>query len=728
MKNLPIPAILALYTIIAVAAHPAARAQPAERFLTDRGEGCTVGPASVIVAEKGLEPLAEYAAGYLKCSRGKAAAGENTIALLVEPSEEDKPESFRIEVGKGHIAVKGADYGGVFNGIQALFRLMPPEIYARKGLENPVVIPCGSIEQAPKFAYRGLMVDVARTWIEPEDLIRYIDLIAYHGINKLHLHLTDDEGWRIEIKALPELARTGGFRGGESPIKPVYGKFDEMYGGFYSQEQMRRIIRYAAVRNIEIIPEIDLPGHSRAIATVHPEIRCRFDPDTTLTAGYDDRSAWCVAREENYRLLETILGEICDLFPSDHIHIGGDEVDFEQWMRCPDCRNLMARMETQSPNRLEDRFIERVAGILERHGKQAAVWNEAVRSGKLDRNTRVHAWESMKACIEATEMGYPTVVMPGEYFYFDMRQSPDEPGHNWAGVFDAEKVYAFDPERAGLSERQMEHVVGLQGAFWSETYVANDPESPDYMDYMLFPRLCALARIAWNGNLASWPDYAAELNDEHFPRLEAMGVRFRIDPPKVVYRDGKLEVGTGRGGDLFYVRDDRPGEVVPCTGEVVTQHPQLYRFFLRKGSGRSPYAADNSYYRTIQPTVKISSSMPESSKQPIANAEKYKGYAFTQRTCRVGDWILYAFDQPVRCREITVQTGYSHVAKHLFTSGYAEVSYDGRNFEPAGRLADGAVTLKPLRPVKAVRVVATCHGNGTPFVVIPPLKIKPPLQ
>lgn len=510
-------------------------------------------------------------------------------------------ESYRLEITPDHITVRGADYGGVFNGLQALFRLLPPEIYAREGLQGPVTLPCGVREDAPKFAYRGMMLDVARTWIAPEALKRQIDLLAWHNINKLHIHLVDDEGWRIEIKSHPELAEVGGFRGGDSPIRPVYGKLDEKYGGYYTQDEMREIIRYAAVRNIEMIPEIDLPGHSRTIATLHPEIRCRFTPDTTLTAGYDDRSAWCVAREENYALLEDILGEICDLFPSEYVHVGGDEVDMSQWKRCPDCQALMVREGMDDPHRLEDRFMERMSAILRSHGKRTAVWNEAVRTGNLSRDTRVHGWENTRACLDATAKGYPTIVMPGEYFYFDMRQSPEEAGHNWAGIFDARKVYSFDLEGVGFSEEQRRHVAGLQGAFWSELYSAHEPERPDYLDYMLYPRVCALARLAWSGNGDGWERYYEELRTKHYPRMEAMGIRYRLFPPRLVCRDGVCTVTADDGSEIFYVRDDRPGEEFRYTGPVRTDRPHLFRFFTRRGTGRSPYVADRSYYRTITP-------------------------------------------------------------------------------------------------------------------------------
>ena len=316
-------------------------------------------------------------------------------------------EAFRLDVRPAGIEIAGGGYGGVFNGIQALFRLLPPEVYSDT-CPKRMTLADTTIVDAPRFAYRGMMLDVTRTWIGADALKRYINLLSYHNINKLHLHLSDDEGWRIEIRSHPELTEIGGFRGGDSPVRAVYGKWGEKYGGYFTQDEMRELIAYAAVRNIEIIPEIDLPGHSRNIASVHPEIRCNYPPDTVSTNGYDYRSAWCVAREENYALLEDILGEICALFPSEYINIGGDEVDMEQWRRCPDCRALMRRMGTEDPRRLEDRFMERLTQILAAHGKRPGVWNEAAATGEFTRDCRVYGWSSVKACLDATAKGYPT--------------------------------------------------------------------------------------------------------------------------------------------------------------------------------------------------------------------------------------------------------------------------------------------------------------------------------
>ena len=309
-----------------------AHAQPLPARQTTLPGTYRISAGTQLSYETPLAPLAGYLREYINVGKASdSMSADDAIVLSTDPTLGG--EAFRLTVLPQRIEIAGGSYGGVFNGVQALFRLLPAEIYA-KNCPLPVEIACTKVEDAPRFPYRGMMLDVARTWIDAAGVKRYIDLLSYHGINKLHLHLSDDEGWRIEIRSHPELTEIGGFRGGDSPVRPVYGKWDEKYGGFYTQDEMRGLIRYAAVRNIEIIPEIDLPGHSRNIASVHPEIRCNYPPDTLSTNGYDYRSAWCVAREENYALLADILGELCALFPSEYIHVGGDEVDMTQWKRC----------------------------------------------------------------------------------------------------------------------------------------------------------------------------------------------------------------------------------------------------------------------------------------------------------------------------------------------------------------------------------------------------------
>lgn len=697
-------------------------AQPASPRTGGQTGAYTITPETMISCEHDLIPLAEYLGDHLGIGNANEhMSSDNAIILATDSSL--AAEAFRLAVKPLQIEITGGAQGGVFNGIQALFRLLPAEVYAKK-CSLPVRIPCMKTEDAPRFGYRGMMLDVSRTWVDAAGVKRYIDLLSYHNINKLHLHLSDDEGWRIEIKSHPELTEIGGFRGEGSPVRAVYGKWGERYGGFYSQEQMRDLIAYAALRNIEIIPEIDLPGHSRNIASVHPEIRCNYPPDLISTNGYDYRSAWCVAREENYALLEDILEELCALFPSPYIHIGGDEVDMTQWKTCPDCQALMRTRGMTDPHQLEDLFMERAGKILAANGKHAGVWNEAVNGGGLARESRVYGWQSIAACLDATTKGYQTVVMPGEYFYFDMRQTPREDGHDWAAIFDAKKVYGFDFTKGGFTPEQMANVVGLQGAFFSEAYISHEPEKPDYLDYMCYPRICVLARIAWNGNTEGWDTYYKELVDKHYDRMAAMDIRFRLFPPKIAYREGSLSAKTDDDSQLYYIEEGSDKEH-RYTQPIKTAKPHLYRFISRYKTGRSPYVAHASYYKTISPAVTITTSMGESKQFPLKNAATYKGLSRTARACGQRDWVLYTYAEPVRCREMYLQTGNRQLPKTIITTGYAEVSYDGTKFERIGELEKGSTTFRPDRAVKAVRIVSTCDDNGTPYVTVQPPQIKP---
>lgn len=696
---------------------------PTPSHITHREGVFVLDSATTITFDPRLGQLAAYLGERLGLPYDAARSSDRALVLRLD--EGYAPEAYVLRILPSRIEIEAGDTGGVFNGMQSLFQLLPPEVYARTP-DYPVRLGCCEIADAPRYAYRGMHLDVARTWIGPEAVKRFIDGLACHKINKLHLHLSDDEGWRIEIRSHPELAAVGGFRGGDSPVRPVYGKWDEKYGGYFTQEELRELADYAALRNIEIIPEIDLPGHSRNIARVRPEILCRYTPDTSASNGYDERSAWCVAREENYALLEDILGEVCALFPSPYIHIGGDEVEASQWKRCPDCRALMRRLGTDDPHRLEEYFMERTAAILARHGKLPAVWNEAVRTGTLPRTTRVHGWESTKAVRESLAAGYPTVVMPAQSFYFDMRQTPHEEGHSWAAVFDAKETYEYTlPE--GLTADERRRILGFQGAFWTEAYVSHEPERPDYLDFMCYPRICALAEQAWHGNAEGWEAFSETLREEHYDRLTAMDIRFRLFPPVVQYGEGALTAtAPDTEAELYYRLE---GDTVEhrYTRPIRTDTPHRYLFRARQGTGRSAEVGAAAYYRTIAPALTLATSMGESRRIPYANVEKYRGVARTARACRQGDWIRYDFAEPVRCREVFLQTGHLQVPKTIVTTGYAEISYDGTHFERAGELEKGSVTLHPARPLRSVRIVSTCDDNGCAFVTIQPPRIKPVL-
>lgn len=668
-----------------------------------------------------LEPIAHYLADYL----GIEAEVDATDILLCYGLEEGT-EGYSVTVSEHNIIVSGGDYGGVFNGVATLLQLLPDEVYSRS-LELPTTVDCCTIDDAPRYSHRGFMLDPCRTWITKEAIMEYIDLLALHKINNLRLHLTDDEAWRLEIKSHPELAEVGGFRGGDSPIWPRYGKWNERWGGYYTQDDMREIIAYAAVRNIEVIPEIDLPGHSLCMATMHPEILCNYEPNKSRAFGYDTRSAFCPTKEANYELLEDILKEVCELFPTPYIHIGGDEVDMSQWRRCPDCQAFMRKNGMTDESELQRYFMSRLTDILAKYGKQPAVWNEAIEGGKLADDTRVYGWEGIKECRTSAREGYSTVVMPGQYFYFDMKQTPREPGHDWAAVFDYSKVYDFTLAGVGFTEEESKNVLGFEASFFSEAYASRNPENARYLHYMTFPRLVALAEICWvNSGERNVEAFYRKMVD-HYARLDRMGVAYRLMPPKVEFANGLLSATTDDGSDIYYRREPMTTEML-YTEPIATDKPAEYSFVARRGEAMSPEAGVSEHFRTITPPFTITSSMGDRENFSFEKAQSYGRLARTARAADVGDWVMFTFDTPVKCRRMKVATGNFQLPRFIFENGYIELSYDGRTYERVGELECGMFFIEyPERPIKSVRITCTSQGNGAEWVSIQPPTIWPML-
>lgn len=568
---------------------------PAPVRMTVTEGGYSITPTTVIVAVDSVSlPLADYLNEYLSPMVGTPLSitvqppAANAIVLAVNPRADLPAEGYRLSATRRGVDLTGKDRGGLFNGIQTLLQLLPETVYTRRTASPYPRIGCVEIKDYPRFSYRGMMLDVARTFIPIDRVKLYIDWLSHHKINKFHWHLADDEGWRVEIESYPQLARTAGFRGGDSPVKAIYGEWTRKYGGYYTQEEIREVVEFARFRNVEIIPEIDLPGHSRAVARVFPEILCRGPVDST-EAGYDRRNVWCASRESNYRMLEAILGEICDLFPSPYIHIGGDEVESSQWKACPDCRRLM-HGKRPSVSQIADHFTERLGKILQARGKKMAVWNESVRSGRLTpQGKRIYGWESTEVCREVTRKGYRTVVMPGPYFYLDMREAPTEPGAIWAGMVNAERTYSFHFSSEGFSPEQMKQVEGVEAAFWSELGLSN----PDgYMEFQHYPQLCALAEVGWSpSDTREWHDFRERLVRKHLARLASMGIRFRMFPPEVSYHKGNIAVSAPIPGTVIrYTTDGQePDASSPLYSKSIQDTiPEKYlfkAFYLGRGSG-----------------------------------------------------------------------------------------------------------------------------------------------
>ena len=668
-----------------------------------------------------LEPIAHYLADYLQIE-AEADGTDIVLGHLWEGADEE----YSVEIGEHNILISGGDYGGVFNGVVTLLQLLPEEVYSHS-LQLPATIECCTIDDAPRYPHRGFMLDPCRTWMTKEAIMDYIDLLALHKINNLRLHLTDDEAWRLEIKSHPELAEVGGFRGGDSPIWPRYGKWNERWGGYYTQDDMREIIAYAAVRNIEVIPEIDLPGHSLCMATMHPEILCNYEPNKSRAFGYDTRSAFCPTKEANYELLEDILKEVCELFPTSYIHIGGDEVDMSQWRRCPDCQAFMRKNGMANESELQRYFMSRLTEILAKYGKQPAVWNEAIEGGKLADDTRVYGWEGIKECRTSAREGYSTVVMPGQYFYFDMKQTPREPGHDWAAIFDYTKVYNFTLAGVGFTEEESKNVLGFEASFFSEAYASRNPESARYLHYMTFPRLLALAEICWVDSDERDVDAFYTKMVRHYDRLDRMGVAYRLMPPKVEFANGMLSASTDDFSDIYYRREPMTTEML-YTEPIATDKPAEYSFVARRGEAMSPEVGVAVHFKTITPPFTITSSMGDRENFSFEKAQGYGRLARTSRAADVGDWVEFTFDTPVRCRRMKVATGNFQLPRFIFENGYVELSYDGRTYERVGELECGMFIIEyPSRPIKSVRITCTSQGNGAEWVSVQPPTIWPVL-
>ena len=315
-------------------------------------------------------------------------------------------------------------------------------------------------------------------------------------------------------------------------------------------------------------------------------------------------------------------------------------------------------------------------------------------------------------------------MSPGEYFYFDMKQSDGEAGHNWAAIFDAKKVLSFDFDKYGFTDAQRKCVAGLEASFFSEIYIAHSPEKSDYLDYMLFPRLCSFSEVAWSNDKRDWDGFYKMLKDSHYDRMQAMGISFRLSTPKVEYADGIMSASVDDGSTLHYT-DERTGKAFVYGRPFVCDDPTRIVFHSEYGNARSRDIGSKEYYAEQKAATTVTTSMPCSEKNPIANAAKYtNSIARTTRAAHSGDWIRYDFAEPVSCREIKAQTGHIHLYRCLFLDGHVEISYDGDKFVRAAELHNGGAVIRPEKPVKSVRIVADGNSDAEDNVVIQSLKIK----
>lgn len=458
-------------------------------------------PALRIGYPEGNEAMARNAAflaDYIRESTGfelQTTAGETPggINLAIDPSLAN-PEGYRLTVGADGIQIAGASEAGVFYGIQTLRKAIPADAKGRN-----VELPAVTINDYPRFSYRGMMLDVGRHFMPIDSVKTYIDILALHNLNRFHWHLSDDQGWRVEIKKYPKLTEIGSKRK-QTVIGRNSGEYDgQEYGGFYTQDEIRDVIDYAAQRHITIIPEIDLPGHQQAALAAYPELGCTGGPyDVWQQWGISD-DVICAGNEQAMQFLEDVLGEIIDLFPSEYIHVGGDECPKVRWEKCPKCQariqaeGIKGDKKHSKEEYLQSYVISRMEKFVESKGRHIIGWDEILEGG-LAPNATVMSWRGMAGGEEAAKQHHKVIMAPNTYVYFDYYQSTDTERDPLAigGYIPLEKVYSFEPVPEGLSPEEQKYIIGAQANLWTE-YIPSLWQA----EYMILPRLDALAETQW---------------------------------------------------------------------------------------------------------------------------------------------------------------------------------------------------------------------------------------
>lgn len=404
-------------------------------------------------------------------------------------------EAYALKVDKNRILIEGGSPKGVFYGIQTLRKAVPAET------ENcaSVNVPSVKIVDAPRFGYRGMMLDVGRYWFPVDFVKKFIDALALHNMNVFHWHLTEDQGWRIQIDKYPKLTTVGSVRR-ETMIGKDWDAFDGTpCGGFYTKDEIREVVKYAADRNITVIPEIDLPGHMMAALASYPELGCTGGPYEVATSWGIKPDVLCVGNEKTFEFLEDVFDEVIELFPSEYIHVGGDEVPRDRWRECPKCQarirneGLSSDSKYSAEDRLQSYCMARIEKYLNSKGRRIIGWEEILK-GDVAPNATVMSWRGVASGLEAARLGHDVIMSPCQYMYFDYYQTDDIENEPLAigGCVTLDTVYNFEPELPEMTPEQHRHVIGVQANLWTE-YIS----TPEYAEYMMLPRMAALSEVQW---------------------------------------------------------------------------------------------------------------------------------------------------------------------------------------------------------------------------------------
>ncbi len=508
----------------------------------------TIDTRTMIVASPDLQEIAGLLKGYIQESHGLDlglsiesldATREGVIRLRLDPGLEGLGrEGYSFVVGRDSVELSAQDSPGIFYGVQTLRQLISHSNSLQRGEPEVLIIPHLSIRDFPRFPWRGLMLDCSRTFQSVDYLRKTIDRMSYYKLNVLQLHLTDDQGWRLEIEKYPELTAQG-------------ARFPERFGepeanqGFYTQQEMRELVEYAALRGITMVPEIEMPGHSLAALSCYPHLSCTGGPFEVFPFFQGPNKVhdlYCAGNEETFTFLENVIDEVLDIFPSEYIHIGGDEAPKTKWKACPKCQRRIRDEGLADEEELQSWFVERIGLYLKGNGRKLIGWDEVLEGG-IGSETAVMSWRGIEGGLEGARGGHAVVMAPYTHTYlnFTPLQTP------------IRKVYLYEPVPEALNETEAELILGLQGSHWSTL-----DRRPDRVDAMIYPRLLAIAERGWAAkDQRDWPEFEARLS-EHRLDLAACGIT-QWEPPVGEWTSEELDSGpVAREFDVTE-RIDSPG-------------------------------------------------------------------------------------------------------------------------------------------------------------------------
>jgi len=497
-------------------------------FLLDRN-------TLVQIASPDLKGIAEFLTETLRNQRKlvlkpvteiRAAEG-GKIVLSLSPSVPN-PEGYELAVEHGRIQITGKEPAGVFYGVQTLLQLIPAQ---KQEIEKTAcfsgwAVPGVRISDGPRFVWRGMHLDVCRHFFPKSFVKRYIDLMAAHKMNVFHWHLTEDQGWRIEIKKYPKLTEIGAWRVDREDqvwnrrTPPRIGE-KATYGGYYTQDDVREIVQYARERFITVVPEIEMPAHATAALAAYPELSCTGGPFFVMPGGvWPIVDIYCAGNEKTFELLEGVLSEVADLFPSKYIHIGGDEAAKANWKKCPKCQARIKAEGLKNEAELQSYFIKRIEKVLVSKNKRLIGWDEILEGGLAPEAT-VMSWRGMEGGIAAAKAGHDVVMSPTDCCYLDYYQTLNGEPKAIGDFLPLEKVYSFEPVPDLLEQDKRHFILGTQGNVWTE-YMP----TTERVEYMALPRMCALAEVAWSQqDQRNLDDFLTRM-EAHYNRLDLMGVHY----------------------------------------------------------------------------------------------------------------------------------------------------------------------------------------------------------